>query len=227
MRTSVRAAAALALLFLAAPAAEAQSTISLLPQSASRWDLTLAAGRQGVNRDEIAPDWGRWYDAGQVTFSAGYYLTPHVKLEADVSRSGTGRMYLPEVPSPGQAWNYSRSREHRFTTTGASGAIQYQFFENQWFHPFAGAGLEFLHERQDADPLPSTVEFRGPSGIFVPAAPALPSLRTSRSTVRPFASTGFKVYVSRHAFFRTDVHVALSGRGAETATWRAGVGVDF
>ena len=125
MRTIVRLATALALLFTAAaPAsAQAQSVISLLPQDGVRWDAAVSAGRQGVNRNDFGPDWDRWYDSGQVTVSGGFYVTPHLKIEADVSRSATARLYVTEVPPPGQPWNYARSREHRFSTTGASAGL--------------------------------------------------------------------------------------------------------
>ena len=229
MRTIVRLAAALGVLLTGAASASAQtqSVISLLPQDGIRWDAAISAGRQGVNRNDIAPEWNGWYDSGQLTVSGGFYVTPNLKIEADVSRAATARLYLPEVPTPGQTWTYARSREHRFSTTGASGALVYQFFTNQWFHPFAGVGLELLHERQDADPLPSTAEFRPAPGVVIPAVPPLPAFAATRSTVRPFLSSGFKVYVSRRAFLRSDLHIALSRRGAETTTWRAGVGFDF
>ena len=45
--------------------------------------------------------------------------------------------------------------------------------------------------------------------------------------VRPFATVGFKLYVSERAFIRSDVQTTFSTRGVETARWRAGMGVDF
>jgi opacity protein-like surface antigen len=227
MHTFTRLAAA-ALLVAAAPSySYAQTLVDLLPKDADRWDVAVYAGRQGVNRRLGTFEWDSWYESAQAAGSVGYYLTPNLKLEAGVSRGATASLSLPIPQLPNQPWGYVRPREHRFRTSGGSAAVHYQFFRNQWFHPFAGVGVEWLHERQSADALAPTAEVRSGGVIVLPAIPALPAIAESRSTVAPFGSAGFKVYVSRRAFLRTDLQVALSRRGSESAVWRAGGGFDF
>jgi hypothetical protein len=221
MRT---ATVAIAVLLVGASAAIAQTpTITLTPPDRDRWDVAVHAGRQGVDRSDIGDEWNGWYESGAVSASAGYYLTPHLKLEADVARAAEASLYV-QYPSviPGQPWAYPRVRDHHFRTTTASGAVVWQFFENQWFHPFAGAGVLVLHERQRADALPP--QLIGGTSPFV--LPGLPELKVSRTAAQGFVTTGFKVYVSKQAFIRTDLRVGIA-RGAESAVWRAGVGVDF
>jgi len=43
----------------------------------------------------------------------------------------------------------------RETTFGATAL--YQFFENQWMHPFVGAGVEVARERHTAEALPEII----------------------------------------------------------------------
>jgi hypothetical protein len=172
--------------------------------------------------------WDDWYEAAHLTASAGFYWAPNLKLEADVSRSADASLYVPQTYEvPGQSWPYIRSREHRVSTVGAAAGVQYQFFDNRWFHPFVGGGVEWLREHERADPQPATADVRGSIGLIIPALPALPALSKTSTAVHPFAAVGFKVYVAPSAFLRTDLRFAGSGRGLETVTWRAGGGVDF
>jgi hypothetical protein len=216
---------AAAALLVSASTASAQTSITLSPPDRDRWDVAVQAGRQGVDRSDIGDDWNGWYESGAVSASAGYYFTPHLKIEADVSRAGEATLYVQDqsVVVPGQSWPYPRIRDHRFRTTTASGAVLWQFLENQWFHPFAGAGVLVLHERQRADALPPQ-EIRGLPPFVLPA---LPELRVSRFAAQPFLTTGFKVYVGKQAFIRTDLRVGVGRGGAESAVWRAGIGIDF
>jgi hypothetical protein len=44
---------------------------------------------------------------------------------------------------------------------------------------------------------------------------------------RPYLATGFKLYLSDHAFIRTDLRTSWSSHGLAALGWRSGVGVDF
>ena len=76
----MRIATAAAVLFCSASAAIAQtSTVTLTPPDRDRWDFTISAGRQGVDRSDIGDEWNGWYDSGALSASTGYYVTPHLK----------------------------------------------------------------------------------------------------------------------------------------------------
>jgi hypothetical protein len=223
------AAAAAAIIVSTATGALAQGTgITLMPPDQARWDITVHAGRHGVNRSDIGDEWNRWYESAAVSASGGFYVTPHVKVEGDVSHAGEASLYTQQsVVVPGQSWPYPRFRDHRLRAITGSGAVMWQFFENQWFHPFAGAGVLVLHERERAEALAPQAVPVGPAGTLPFIMPALPALDTSRTAVQPFLTTGFKVYVSKQAFLRTDVRVGVSRDGVASAQWRGGIGIDF
>ena len=44
---------------------------------------------------------------------------------------------------------------------------------------------------------------------------------------RRYIATGFKAYVSEHAFIRTDIRASWSSDGLAALGWRSGIGVDF
>jgi hypothetical protein len=79
--------------------------------------------------------------------------------------------------------------------------LSWQFFENQWFHPSLGGGLDVVGERE--------------AGVG------------TTTTVRPFVSTGFKWYVNERAFARSDFRVSFYDGAAAHVTWTAGLGVDL
>jgi hypothetical protein len=208
-------------------AAQTTATVSLVPDRWTRWDVTAQVGRQGVNKSEFGSDWNGWYESGSFAAAAGFSWTPNVKLELDVMRAGRARLYQSEqVLIPGDPVQYFRSREHHFSTTTTAASVVYQAFENRWFHPFAGGGVEIMREARRSDASQQSA-FRNGIVILPPASVALPAESAVWTTARPFATTGFKVYVSPRAFLRSDLRVGFSRRGAESAVWRAGVGFDF
>ncbi len=74
-----------------------------------------------------------WYSVAAIDATVGRYWTPHFKTEFDVGTAGEGRIYGPY-----------REQNLRETTVGATAL--YQFFENQWVHPFIGGGVELARE---------------------------------------------------------------------------------
>jgi hypothetical protein len=188
--------------------------------------VAAQVGWVGVNKSEIAPDWNDWYDAASFTRSAGYYWIPHLKAEFDVSTSTHGNIYTYEpLIVPGDLYPYPRSVQHFFRAAGVSGGLTYQFFENQWFHPFLGTGIEAVAESSR----------RNLAQQFIPASGGRPPiLRPAETTgwettvtARPFVVGGFKWYVSERAFVRSDVRSSFSSDGFESVVWRAGAGFDF
>jgi hypothetical protein len=227
IRHTLLFAAALPLLLATESRAQSAPIVTLVPPSWAKWDVSVYAGRHGANTSDIGPDWDRWYEAASYGLSASRFLTPHLSIELDARRSATANTYASETVIDPAGTPFFRTQRHQFTTTAVSGGATYQAFENRWFHPFIGGGLEVMFETQRSDPSQQSPSFRNGILIPPPAGLALPAAEARSTTVRPYAGTGFKVYVSPHAFLKTDVRLSLSRRGAESAVWRAGVGLEF
>lgn len=164
-----------------------------------------------------------WHSALFGGASAGWHWTPHWKSEVDLGASTRVNAYRTTTIAVGghQAYQPSRLRFSR-RTVGIS--QQYQFFENDWFHPHVAAGVNLTWERQ-------TEDFERPIIIGpVPLPPGPIERRTegprTAFTARPFVATGAKVYITERAFFRGDVRFAFDGGLDETLT-RFGFGFDF
>jgi opacity protein-like surface antigen len=229
MMTRVWAAAFAAAALLAASSARAQDRpiVSLTPPDAARGDVAGHVGWLGGNKSGIGAQWDEWYEAASFGASAGYYWTPHVKIELDAATTTEGHVFSHEpVDVPGQPFQSFRERRHMFRSTTVGAGIAYQFFENTWFHPFVGAGLEVAREsaRVDLSPLFPFPSGRDGAPIDVPDASVEPG--TSYSA-RPYAAAGFKWYVSDRAFIRSDIRATASSTQVESVVWRGGVGVDF
>jgi hypothetical protein len=204
-----------------------EAQVTLTPPTAPKWDAAVSVGWLAANKPNIGAEWNRWSDTATFDAGAGRYLNPHVKIEFDVAAAVKARVlgFEPAV-IPESPYTYPRAREHTFQTVGVSGGLAYQFFENAWFHPFVGGGIAVVHETQRAERLP--VEPRFVDVLRPPVLlPELPAIDMSTTEARPFLTTGFKVYVMERFFFRSDVRVAASAKGAETVAWRGGMGVDF
>jgi hypothetical protein len=199
--------------------AQDQLVTTFVPDAQRRWDTAWLIGWRGVDKSEVAPDWNEWYDVGAFSASAGHYLTPHLKIDLDVSTTTTGRVYGQEVfGNPGPAASY-QIRSYGFRRTSVSPSLVYQFFENRWVHPFLGAGLEGIREAEEL-----FVQLLPPFG----PRPPVPTLETRvRYSTQPLVTGGAKFYVSERAFIRTDMLLTFSSSGAESAVWRVGAGVDF
>ncbi len=207
------------------PSAAAQDAplVSLAAADPARWDAAGYAGWRGVNKSDIAPEWDQWYDAASFGASAGYFWTPHLKIEVDLSATTEGAVFVQEqVVVPGELFPLFRYGEHRFRSASVSGAVLYQFAENAWFHPFAGAGVEGVRESG------RLVLQEQPPCQRAPCLPVPLQTETSVShRARPFATAGFKWYMTERTFFRSEIRSTFSTDGADAVLWRAGIGVDF
>jgi opacity protein-like surface antigen len=208
----------------AADSARAQQPAPLaLP---GRWDAAGQLALFNRNRSDLS-QWDHWYSAPAVDATAGRYWTPHIKTEFEIGAAGRGRIDGEEGATvPGGPVFFPRYREHTLQETTFGAMAQYQFFENQWVHPFVGAGAELVRERHTADALPSqTIRMSTINpGLVLPTLPAIDRVNWS---VRPLVTGGFKFYVSPNAFVRTEVRTAVSSNGAVALQWRGGIGFDF
>jgi hypothetical protein len=165
----------------------------------------------------VAPDWIDWYVVGHFSVSAGRYVTPHVRIELDLSTTTSGRVFGQDLRSgPGIVPSY---RLQEFRRSSIDAALAYQFLENRWVHPFLGAGIEGIRETERIQ-----VQLLSPIG---PLPTFLGPETHVRHSARPFITGGMKFYVSERAFIRSDIRATFSTGGAESAVWRTGVGVDF
>jgi hypothetical protein len=220
--TAIAMAALLTASTAAAQDAPSRPTLTVTPADTSRWDtyghLTWLGKHQYQSFDP-------WYEVATGGATVGYYWTPHLKAELDVSTSTQGRTHSiePVPPFPGLPTFVTSEHEFRLTTVAA--AFNAQFFENTWFHPFAGAGIEVTRERENVTRTSSSVIPRDPRA---PPTISPPQTETkTRYVGRPFVSAGFKVYVSERAFIRTDLRTSWSSDGLAAMAWRNGIGFDF
>jgi|SRR5687768_12009101 opacity protein-like surface antigen len=218
------AAAFLAAALLATGTASAQQpAVSLTPANPARWDIAGSVGWLGADTSGAGTIGDDWYDTFAGAVSIGRYVTPHVKTEIQGGVTAEGRIYrVEQLALPGVPPAF-RAQEHYFRNATVGAGVLYQFFDNQWFHPFAGAGIEVLRERDRVEAQPP---FGQVPGRVPPALTAPPSTQV-RYGVRPFVATGFKWYVAERAFMRTGVQASFSNRGTTHIVWTAGIGADL
>jgi hypothetical protein len=222
---TVRTLVCLTALAFSADAYAQQPTHLKLP-AATRWDVAGQLSMLNRNKSDLSR-WDHWYSVAAINATGGYYWTPHFKSEFEIGTSGEGTIDAEEeTPVPGQSFPYQRYRDHKLREMTVGATALYQFFENQWVHPFVGAGAELVRERHLADPLPaSTIRFS--TAVPSLSLPSVPAIDTISYSVRPILTGGFKFYVSPHAFVRTDVRTAFSAERPQAWQWRGGFGVDF
>lgn len=222
----MRSICGLLLVIAAASPAGAQQppTVSLTAAGAPRWDAGGYVGWRGGNKSDIAPEWNQWYDSADFGASAGYYWTTHLKVDFGLSTTTAGAVFVQEnIPAPGKPFPITSYGEYRFRTTSLTGGLLYQFGENAWFHPFLGGGVGLVREH-------ARLEFQSqlPCDRFG-CAPPLP-LDDDDVSYRalPFATAGFKWYMTPRAFVRSEVSTAFSrAHVVDAVTWRIGIGADF
>lgn len=164
-----------------------------------------------------------WHSSLFGAASGGWYWTDNLKTEIDFGAGtrATAYHYRP-VTIEGRPTYLASETTFARRTIGIS--QQYQFFRNAWFHPHVAAGANLTWERS-TEHFQAVVALDGPSRqrVLVPERTDGPH---TGITVRPFVAAGFKAYMTRRSFFRTDLRVAFHA-GADEALLRFGFGVDF
>jgi hypothetical protein len=183
------------------------------------------AGSLGwLNGNLAAIDAGdEWYHRslfGAADF--GWYWTDHLKtqVETGVGSEAEVRTYESVIVGNRPATVFSR---YGITSYSVSLGQQYQFGDNENFHPFLGAGVDLgwkrIKETDDA-----VYVYGGSTTTIVQPAVDHP-VRTDL-VARPFATMGFKAYVTPRSFFKTDLKFMFRA-GIDEVVWRFGIGVDF
>jgi hypothetical protein len=142
-----------------------------------------------------------------------------------------------DVPGVGR---YPVGAEQQVRTNGISAGLTYQFFENQWAHPFVFGGVALDFDRTRIRTWAQSY-YRGdpriPGNEIVIGQHGIRDLGTSRE-VRGVFGTGAKLYMSPRSFFKTDLRVNVgpstrsrslrtAGGGSRHVSFRLGVGLDF
>jgi hypothetical protein len=198
-----------------APNASAQQPVPVT--AIGCWDVAGQLALLNRNKSELGSRWDHWYEAPLIQGSAGHYWTPHFKTELEIATSGRGTIGVEED---------LRYREHTLRESTVGATAVYQFLDNQWVHPFVGAGLEVARERHVAESLPSSIE-RFPTTALPLTLRPVPAIDNVSYSVRPLVTGGFKFYVSQRAFVRTEVRTSFSTDRPLAIQWRGGVGIDF
>jgi hypothetical protein len=199
---------------------------SLVPATFPKWDVSGSLGLLNValDRDRRLQPWrGDWDHKFEYRADAGRYWTTHLKTELTVGTSNRSQDTEVETLPPGGPSSpiYAYTNVERRTTMLGPSFI-WQFGENAFVHPYVGGGLQVWILQQHRLRTPDIYRYGG-------LGPPVPPLDERSTTVvgRPFVSAGFKSYISRSVFVRTEARAAFSSRGTRQVSMLAGIGVDF
>ena len=198
-------------LALALPAeAIAQTTAPTAINPFRKWDIGGGLNiRFGDNRDAVVP-------AGAWTADFGRYWTPHLKTSVAVMTTRQEGYGGPGAFDP-RAFTTSY-REVITRPAGFGASVAYQFFDNDFVHPYVTAGARFATTSTSTD----VYSTRPPYG------PLLTTSTPDRLEARPVVGGGFKSYFGNgRAFMRSELAVSIAPHGSSNAILLIGAGVDF
>ena len=152
-----------------------------------------------------------------------------MKAELELSTSTEGRRFVeryvqpPNYPHPVPIGADQFTRIHE---VGAS--LTYQFFENEWVHPFVQVGAVMDFDRVRTHTWAQSFFTGDPraAGNQVIVADENETVPKTSIRGRGVVGAGAKFYVTPRVFVRTDGRFAVGASGQHLAL-RAGVGVDF
>jgi hypothetical protein len=169
-----------------------------------------------------------WFHTGQAGVIVGRHITSHLKVELEAAVTGGGRQFVTRfVTVPGIASPYPVGSEVTTAVRTLVGAATWQFFDNEWVHPFVTAGVAADFERRSVHVWEQRYYPTDPrtSSPVIVAADRRDGPETSR-VMRALLGGGAKLYVNERAFIRADGRVSL-GADAHNVALRIGVGFDF
>ena len=195
---------------------------SLVPVVFPRWDAGGSFSFLNLARTETKNSWDGWEQKAEYRADIGRYWTTHLKTEVALSTTNGWSDYesVPlAVPGNPTAYAYDAIDRRLFTIAPA---VTWQFRENTFMHPFVSAGTHVGLLREHRVRQSGSVRAAGSND-------AVPPLDTRATTVaaRPFIGGGFKSYLSRAAFVRTEARVGFGADGARRVSLLAGIGLDF
>ena len=173
-----------------------------------KWDIGGGLGiRFGETADVVIPI-GSW------SADLGRYWTPHIRTSVAIMTTRQSRYrdynYLPQASTT----IYAEDVTH---PAGCAASIAYQFFENQFVHPYVSAGARFASTYSNT----ITYSTRPPYQQVITST-------QSHVEARPEIGGGFKSYFGNgRAFMRTELLMAVNPHGSPHAILTVGAGVDF
>jgi hypothetical protein len=196
---------------------------SLVPVAFPRWDAGGSIGMLNISGADTRSSWAAWEQKGEFRVDVGRYWTTHLKTEVAFSTTNpwtdyeSERIVVPGSTTPGYA--YLDIDRHLYTVAPA---LTWQFRENTFMHPFVSGGVNIgvLDEHRVRE----SNAYRPRTGSFV-----VPPLDERRTVVmaRPFVAGGFKSYISRAVYVRSELRAAFAQDGLRQLAVLAGIGVDF
>ena len=220
-RAAVLAAAIVATLAATAGAQDIQlRSRSLIPAAFPRWDASGSFGILAITTSDSLDPWDGWEQKADYRFDLGRYWTTHLKTDVALTMSNAWDDY-EVLPVPGVPRGYVYDTIDRRLYSVAP-AVTWQFRENTFMHPYVSGGVKInaLPEHRHRVPGPY------PLGTVSDTVPELDERRTV-VLARPFVAAGFKSYVSRSVFARTEWRAALAQDGVRQMSLIIGVGIDF
>ena len=217
---------AAACLTLSAGAAGAQnappSNRSLVPATFPRWDAGGSIGFLAIKTSDTLTTWADWEQKAEYRFDLGRYWTTHLKTAVAVSASHPWQDYESldvAVPGVPRGFLYQRVDRQLFNVAPA---VTWQFRENTFMHPYVSGGVRIglLQEHR----------YNGNDTIRMGTiSDTVPHVDERRTVVlaRPFVAAGFKSYLSRSVFVRTEGRAGFAQDGMRQLTGIIGIGVDF
>jgi hypothetical protein len=196
---------------------------SIVPAAFPRWDLSGSMGMLNISTADSGRSWRGWDQRFEYRADLGRYWTTHARTELSVGTSNGWEDYdvapfpVPGVPTPIYA---ATNVERRLTTVAP--AFTWQFRENSFMHPYVSGGVKLGILEEHRVRTQDVYRF-GPQGALAPPLDE----RATRVLARPFIAGGFKSYVSRSAFVRTEGRVGVGSTGPRQVSLLAGVGFDF
>jgi len=183
-----------------------------------KWDAAGTIGLLGSSRRDFIRSSSYYGDTLALAWNldASRYFTTHIKATAGVMTTNSRRVY--ESPSyytgEGFAYGWSKVRPTMFT-----GALAYQFFENEFAHPYIAAGVGFNALSEERE------QFSFISPTRINPVPVVSN--ETHLQVRPFAAVGCKSYFNQRTFMKSELLFSSGPHGFSHAMLRAGFGIDF
>jgi hypothetical protein len=199
------------------------------PQAAqTRADFHAVIGWQNLRQergDSALDSYNNW--ANGIFYGgagAGWYWNAHLKTQVDYGAGTRGRHYQYRALTTNGQQTYESSRV-QIQQQSVAVSQQYQFFENQWFHPHVAAGLDIARETRTEEYQP-VFAYDPVTRVSRQVSPARTEGPDHRMVVRPFGEVGFKAYMTRRTFFTGDTRLMFRG-SIDEVLFRVGFGIDF
>ena len=200
-----------------------QSDRSLVPAQYPRWDVGGSLSILTMSKSETRSPWNDWNSLGEFRADVGRYWTTHLKTEVAIATSNQWDDFESVAyPVPGATARTFAYIDYARQLRSVAPALTWQFRENTFMHPYVSGGVKVGMLREHRTREGGTFRIGSLSYAVTPL-----DERSTTVTARPFVAGGFKSYVSRSVYVRTEARAAFGSDGLRQLTLGAGMGVDF